>query len=99
MYDPALETYREVAECGSFTKAADKLYLTPTAVMKQMNAFESRVGAKLFERTPSGVKLTPAGEMLLKDAAYIIDYSKKAVGKVRAKAAEYETTFCVGRPF
>lgn len=96
MYDPALETYREVAECGSFTKAADKLYLTPTAVMKQMNAFESRVGAKLFERTPSGVKLTPAGEMLLKDARYIMDYSEKAVGRVRAKAAEYETTFCVG---
>ncbi len=96
MYDPALETYREVAECGSFTKAADKLYLTPTAVMKQMNAFESRVGAKLFERTPSGVKLTPAGEMLLKDARYIMDYSEKAVGRVRAKAAKYETTFCVG---
>ncbi len=40
MFDGKLETFIKVAECGSFTKAAEDLYITPTAVMKQINALE-----------------------------------------------------------
>lgn len=32
MYNPLLDTFLAVADCGSFTKAADKLFITPTAV-------------------------------------------------------------------
>ena len=38
MYNPLLDTFLAVADCGSFTKAADKLFISPTAVMKKMNA-------------------------------------------------------------
>lgn len=34
MFDGKLGTFIKVAECGSFTKAAEELYITPTAVMK-----------------------------------------------------------------
>lgn len=51
MFDGRLETFVKVAECGSFTKAADDLYLTPTAVMKQINALEKELEVALFERT------------------------------------------------
>ena len=61
MYDPALDTFIAVAECGSFTKAAQRLYISSTAVMKQMNALERRLELKLLDRTPAGVRLTPAG--------------------------------------
>ena len=54
MFDGRLETFIKVAECGSFTKAADELYITPTAVMKQINALEGELSAKLFERTNHG---------------------------------------------
>ena len=43
MYDPLLDTFLAVAELGSFTKAAELLYLSPTAVMKQMNTLEKRL--------------------------------------------------------
>lgn len=38
MYDPQLTTYISVAENGGFTKSADALFITLTAVMKQINA-------------------------------------------------------------
>lgn len=40
MYNNLLTTLIAVADCGSFTKAAERLYISPTAVMKQINALE-----------------------------------------------------------
>ena len=62
MYNPLLDTFIMVADCKSFTKAAEKLFISSTAVMKQMNNFEDHLSLKLIERTPTGVKLTLAGE-------------------------------------
>ena len=53
-----------VAEEGSFTAAADRLYLTQSAVSQQMAILEREVGMALLERMPRGVRLTPAGELL-----------------------------------
>lgn len=83
MFDGRLETFVKVAECGSFTKAAEDLYITPTAVMKQINALEKELSAMLFERTNHGLRLTKAGESFLQDARYILDYISRAAEKVR----------------
>ena len=50
MYNPQLETFIRVADAGSFNKAAEQAYITPTAVIKQMNLLEDGLGVKLFER-------------------------------------------------
>ena len=81
MYNPQLDTFIKVAELGSFTKAAEALYISPTAVIKQMNLLEARLGLKLFERTHRGLALTAAGESLRRDAEYIVQYSKEAVAR------------------
>lgn len=96
MYNPVLDTFIAVVDCGSLTKAAEHLYISPTAVMKQMNALESHLNLKLIERTPSGVHLTPAGEVIYRDAKFMIDYSKKSVAAANAATHTYDTTFCVG---
>lgn len=83
MYNPQIETFISVAESGSFTKAADALFITPPAVMKQINALEERLGIMLFERTNHGLQLTDAGKSFLQDAKYIIDYSKRAIEKAK----------------
>ncbi len=83
MYNPQLTTFISVAENGSFTKAADALFITPTAVMKQINALEERLGMTLFARTNHGLQLTEAGECFLQDAKYIIDYSVRAIAKAK----------------
>lgn len=96
MYNPILTTFIAVADCGSFTKAAQRLYISPTAVMKQINALEDLVGIKLIERTHNGVRLTKSGSIIYRDAKFIIDYSKKSIEEARKADIYYDTTFCVG---
>lgn len=96
MYNPVLDTFITVADCGSFTKASELLYISPTAVMKQMNTLETHLDLKLTERTPTGVKLTAAGEIIYRDAKFMIDYSKKSLAEAKAAEHSYDTTFCVG---
>ena len=69
MYNHLLDTFIAVVDCGSFTKAAENLYISPTAVMEQMNTLEKNLDLKLINRKPNGVKLTPAGEVIYKDAS------------------------------
>ena len=62
MYNPQLETFIRAADAGSFNKAAEESYITPTAVIKQINLLESSLGVKLFERSHRGLTLTNAGQ-------------------------------------
>lgn len=96
MYNHMLDTFIAVADCGSFTKASERLYISPTAVMKQMNALESHLDLKLIERTTSGVRLTAAGALIYQDAKFIIDYSEKSIAGARAAMHLNDTTFCIG---
>jgi DNA-binding transcriptional LysR family regulator len=96
MYNSLLDAFIVVADCGSFTQASKHLFLTSTGVMKQINALERHLDLKLIERTPAGVRLTPAGEVIYRDAKFLKDYSKKSIASARAATATYNTTFCVG---
>lgn len=96
MYNRMLDTFIAVADCGSFTKASDCLYISPTAVMKQMNALEKELNLILMERTASGISLTAAGSLIYRDSKFIIDYSKKSIASARAAMHMADTTFCVG---
>lgn len=88
LYNPKLETFIKVADAGSFNKAAEESYITPTAVMKQVNLLEDSLGVKLFERSHRGLTLTKAGRSLYQDAKYIIQYCRDSV--TRAKNAMQE---------
>lgn len=68
MYNPQLDTFLKVADAGSFNKAAEEMYITPTAVIKQINLLEGALNVKLFERTHRGLTLTLAGKSLYQDA-------------------------------
>lgn len=96
MYNSMLDTFVAVADCGSLTKAAERLYISPTAVMKQMNTLENHLDLKLIERTPSGIHLTAAGAVIYQDAKFLMDYSKKSIASARAALHAEDTTFCVG---
>lgn len=88
MYNPQLETFIKVADAGSFNKAAEQSFITPTAVIKQINLLETGLGVALFDRTHRGLTLTKAGKSLYRDSKYIIQYCRDSV--VRAKHAMQE---------
>ena len=96
MYHPQLNVFVCVADCGSFSKAAEKLFISSTAVMKQMNQMEAQLGLTLFERTNHGICLTSAGESVYKDAKYMISYAEKALQRARRLQEEGTCTLRVG---
>lgn len=83
MIHPQLFTFFSVAENGSFSKAAEALFISPTAVMKQIDLLEGRLGVTLFSRTNHGLQITEAGKSVLEDAKYLADYAGRAVEKAR----------------
>lgn len=83
MYNKVLDTFKAAADCGSFTKAAEKLFISHTAVIKQINALEKTIGTALFERDRRGVTLTAAGKCLYKELPKFLRSSESLVRKVR----------------
>ena len=73
MYNPQLETFLRVADAGSFNKAAERLYLSPPSVMKQVNALEKHLQLTLLERDSHGIRLTPAGQVIYRHARFLFD--------------------------
>ena len=96
MYSPQLETFLCVAECGSFNKAAEKLYISPPAVIKQINLLEGSLNLRLFVRTHRGLQLTKAGQSLYQDVKYIIQYCKDSVTRARNAMQESDNLIRIG---
>lgn len=96
MFNHQLKVFVCVADCGSFTKAAENLYISSTAVMKQINSLEKHLNLKLLERSSRGVHLTPAGEIIYKDAKFLFDFSKRSIQNAWQAMGAGDTTFCVG---
>ena len=60
-----LDTFIAVSEHNSFNAAAEALFLSPPALQQQVSRLEADIGFKLFDRSVSGIRLTPAGETFL----------------------------------
>jgi DNA-binding transcriptional LysR family regulator len=75
-----LRTFIAIAETGSFTRAADIVFKTQSAVSMQMKRLEERIGKPIFERDGRSSKLTEDGEKLLDYARRIVKLNMDAVG-------------------
>lgn len=69
----ALRVFRAVAEQGTFTAAAASLGYTQSAVSRQISSIERAAGAELLERRRDGVRLTPAGRVVMRRATVVLD--------------------------
>lgn len=96
MYNPQLDTFIKAADAGSFSRAAEESFITPTAVIKQINLLEDTVGVKLFERPHRGLTLTKAGRSLYQDAKYIIQYCRDSVTRARNAMQEDSCIIRIG---
>ena len=96
MYNPQLDAFIRVADSGSFSKAAEAMYISAPAIIQQINLLETNCGFKLFTRSNHGVSLTPAGRSLYEDAKTIIRLSQDALNKAQRLAESSETTVRIG---
>ncbi|WP_369234008.1 LysR family transcriptional regulator [Streptomyces sp. R21] len=90
-----LVTFEKVAAVLSFTQAAAELKYAQSSVTSQVRALESSLGAELFDRLGSRIRLTEAGERLLPYARQIIELSEEARAAVTG-AEEPAGTLTVG---
>ena len=79
-----LRNFLAVAERGSFRKAADHLELGQSAVSRRVQSLEETLGVSLFERRPSGARLTNAGTCFATRIRAILDDLDLAVSRARA---------------
>lgn len=84
MLDPdLLRAFVAVADHGSFTRGAAALNRTQSAVSMQIQRLEGAIGAAVLDRSRRGLRLTPAGEVLLGYARRILAVSAEAIGRLR----------------
>ncbi|TIS79723.1 MAG: LysR family transcriptional regulator [Mesorhizobium sp.] len=92
-----LRSFVAVAESGGFTRAAERLHLTQSAVSAQIRRLEDQAGCALLTRSTRSVMLTPEGETLLGYAQTILHLNddararitgSKFTGKIRIGASE-----------
>ena len=96
MLNPYVKTFLRVADCGSFSAAAEHLYLSKVSVMNQINALETHVGVLLFERTHSGVSLTDAGKSFYQNAQAMVRLSEASIREARQIGGAASRTIRVG---
>ncbi len=72
MDTPTLQAFLAVAETGSFSRAAERLFRTQPAVSKRIAALEAELGVRLFDRIGRQIRPTPAGAALAERARRIL---------------------------
>jgi DNA-binding transcriptional LysR family regulator len=87
-----LKAFITVAEIGSFSEAADRLYLTQSAISKRIALLEQQIGKRLFDRIARQVSLTEAGNELLPRARRILQEYENALQAINDLSGEASGT-------
>lgn len=87
-----LPAFEAAARHLSFTKAAAELFLTQSAVSRQIQALEESLGGRLFERRTRALLLTERGQVLYKTAQDLLEQLQDATRKLRGEAAARTVT-------
>jgi len=87
-----IEAFVTISRVGSFTRAAGILHISQPAISRRMELLERELGAPLFERIPTGVRLSEAGQAFLPFAQRVLATIHDGAATVRALDEEAEGT-------
>lgn len=96
MINSQIETFVRMADAGSFSKAADELFVSSTAIIKQINLLEARLDMPLFVRSHRGLALTEAGESLYHDAKHLLQHAENSLARARKAMQGNEQIIRIG---
>ncbi|MEW2128703.1 LysR family transcriptional regulator [Streptomyces sp. NPDC058369] len=91
-----LEQFLAVAQEKHFGRAAERLGMRQPPLSQSIQRLERMVGARLLDRGPHGVRLTPAGESFAADARRMLDLQSAAVARARRISAGLEGDVRIG---
>ena len=95
----ALRAFEAAARHLHFTKAAEELGLTPTAISHQVRLLEDLLGSQLFIRQPRPIRLTPEGERLFPVLRDALDSVAHAIEDMAAAASDEPLTISMPHSF
>jgi LysR family glycine cleavage system transcriptional activator len=78
----SLKVFDAAARLGSFKKAAEELFITPTAVSHQIKSLEETLGSQLFERKTRAIRLTEEGRLLAETTSRVFQQLAAAIGEI-----------------
>lgn len=84
----SLRMIEAAARAGSIRKAADDMNITASALVRRINRFEDEFGCEVFERLPSGVRLNPAGELVMQHYRATLSDLSRVRGQVADLSGE-----------
>lgn len=96
LYDKAIDAFRKACETGSFSCAAQELYISHTALIKQINRLEGEMGVRLFKRTSHGVDLTEAGKVFYEKTTDLLSLCDAVVMETRKTDQQKKYTIRIG---
>lgn len=85
-----------IAEEKSISRAAQKLYVTSSALSQMLVKIEQDVGAKLFNRNKSGLEITPAGQIFIDNGREILEIEKKTYSMISDITNQQSRTISLG---
>ncbi|ARU55463.1 MAG: LysR family transcriptional regulator [Pseudomonadales bacterium] len=91
-----LKTFVTVAEEQHLTRAAERLFTSQPAVSAQLKALEGTLGVTLFDRTPKGMQITPAGQTLLPQARAALEAAHSVLTHAKAIQGQVNGTLSIG---
>ena len=91
-----LEYFVAVAETLNFTKAAERFYISQTAITQQIKSLENQIGVQLLNRTKRHVELTPAGTIYLNEARAMLARLEKAKEKAVLASEGFSGSLNIG---
>ena len=91
-----LKCFCLVAELGSFSKAAEKMYISQSAVTQQISALEREMDVKLLERSTKSVSFSIAGKAFYEDIKAPLDEISSAVVRAKAASQKEDETLVIG---
>ena len=94
-----LKGFEAAARHLSFTRAGEELFLTQSALSRQMQALEEQLGAPLFERRHRALRLTEAGQVLQVATRAVLDELTRAVITIRRERSVAPLTISTAIPF
>jgi LysR family transcriptional regulator, glycine cleavage system transcriptional activator len=90
----AIRAFEAAARTGSFRDAATELHLTPSAVSHAIRKLEGTMSTVLFERSARAVRLTPAGENLMRHAGLAFDNLRRGIEEVAGRGPQLLRVHC-----